>query len=118
MPNEKDNTVSFRLPQEVHDKLVQLATASDVSKHHAARMLVTRSLQLASCEDEADSLAGVEDAFAAVLANLTHLRMGVGRGIGFILQHVAPDMDKQQIRRWVFEKIITSSPRQNDAGGE
>lgn len=112
--DESNTTISFRLPQAEHDKLARQADEAGITKHQLARTLLVKVLLGEVTEDSAVDLPALEDAFVTMNTNFTDLRMALGRGIGAILQHVAPDMDKEQIRRWVFERIISHASKPVD----
>lgn len=112
--DESNTTISFRLPQAEHDKLARQADEAGITKHQLARTLLVKVLLGEATEDSAVDLPALEEAFLTMNTNFTDLRMALGRGIGAILQHVAPDMDKEQIRRWVFERIISHSSKPVD----
>ena len=118
MPIEEANTtISFRLPPALHEEVVRLADASGVTKHQLARTLLVRALESDETQDSIAELSGIEDAFHGLQASVLDVRLAIGRGIGAILQEVSPTRSKEEIRRWVFERIITPSKRA-DSGGE
>jgi len=113
MADDDNTTVSFRLlPPALHEELLRRAEAAGTTKHQLARTLVARALSSGEPASGSD-LFGIEDAFQAIQLNLVDLRMALGRGIGAILQQVATDMDKEQIRTWVFERIISATKPAN-----
>jgi hypothetical protein len=119
MPVDDTNTtISFRLPAALHDEVIRLADASGVTKHQLARTLIVRALESADRSTSDTDLSGVDDAFELIQATLVDLRVALGRGIGAILQDVSPTRDRNEIRKWVFERIITPSiPPHSEGGG-
>lgn len=110
MPIDDTNTtISFRLPPAFHDEIVQLAEASGVTKHQLARTLIVRALESKERSVTDTDLSTVEDAFQSLQATLADFRVALGRGVGAILQDVNPNRDREEIRRWIFERIITPS---------
>jgi len=106
-----NTTVTFRLPDELHEQLLRRAEASELNKHKMARQLVIDALSESKTEVEPAELDvdGVQDAFESVHDSLADLRTALGRGIGAILQDLSPTRSKEEIRKWVFERIITPS---------
>lgn len=117
---EQNTTVSFRLPEAAHTALLRNAETAGTTKHQLARTLLIVALNRTEPAREqtaaAPDLESIEEACQAVQTNLTDLRMALGRGVGAILQHVAPGMNKEDIRRWVFERIVSSGTRAGEGG--
>lgn len=115
-----NTTVSFRLPPSVHDELVRVAEASSTTKHQLARTLLVRALEANGKADEwVDVSAGFDQAFQELQSSIADLRLAFGRGIGAILQDVSPTRDREEIRRWVFDRIVTPTPKPDaDQGGD
>jgi hypothetical protein len=51
------------------------------------------------------------EGFEQLLFSVNDLRLALGRAVGAILQDVAPARNKDEIRRWVFDRIVTPSQR-------
>lgn len=105
--DELNTTISFRLPPAEHAELMRLAEAAGTTKHQFARTLVVQGLSVGGHEQGQTDLPRIEDGFGALQHNLGEFRVALGRGIAAILQHVAKDRSKEEIRRWVFERIIS-----------
>ncbi len=116
MPAEESNTtVSFRLPQDRHDEIVRLAAEAGITKHQLARTLVVRALDSGEGGDPIVDLSAFEEAFKSVFGEFRDLRIALGRSVAAILQDVAPSRDKEEIRKWVFARIISKT---DGKGGE
>lgn len=95
---------------------MRLSGATRSSKHQTARTLLIQALsggaQVATnAATPTVDPADIEKAFHLVIAHLRDLRVGVGRGVNAILRHVAPEMDKEKMHRWIVDKIVTPSTR-------
>ena len=105
--DDKNTTVTFRLPAELHDVLVRQAIDAGTSKHLLARMLVMRTLTDPDIAETGVHHVDIADSNAQINANIIGLRYALGRGVAAILEQVAPQMNKEKVRKWVFERIIT-----------
>jgi hypothetical protein len=99
---ENENTsITFRLPPELHEQVVQQAKLAGVSKHAFARTLVVRAMDTGEQRDMAAAIGAFEDAMNA-------LRQAVARGVGAILQNVS-DLSEQEIRDWIFNRMLNEN---------
>lgn len=103
----ESNSITFRLPPELHERLVVQAKHSGITKHALARTIVVRDLEFTKEAELISNLTAIEDEVNA-------LRQALGRGVGAILQNVT-ELEEQAIRDWVSERLLGSQQRPSDS---
>lgn len=98
MPEEPNNTISFRLSDKGHKRLVEYAEQAGLTKHQAAKALLVRALDSDMEQQLIDCLTRVDDAS-------TGLRTAMCRGVACILANVTR-LSQREIDDWVRTQML------------
>jgi hypothetical protein len=120
-----NTTVSVRLPLPVYEEVLRLAEKRGKTKGQIALELVLASLESYGHERNDDpmdigevDIEGVEEAFESLRVSVADLRVALGRGVAAIPQDVTPNRSKEEIKKWVFDRIITPSKTTSPEGDD
>lgn len=105
MPDEPNNTISFRLSDKGHKRLAEYAEQAGLTKHQAAKALLVRALDSAMEEELLGCLNRIDSA-------ATNLRTAMGRGVACILANVT-QLSQREIDDWVRNQMLarTAPPK-------